>query len=339
MKAEAELKQVRVLACPLCGSSERTTVYQALPDYRYAVPGQYSFVQCVHCGLIYLNPCPADPSYGYPSTYSQHTPAPAPKIGGKDLIGHLKATIRKGIIWYYGYRNVTHSPMVIALGKVGSWIPPLKRRALFDFSLFPRAVPGGRLLDIGCGNGRFLAVMKMLGWEVYGIEPDPSSSCHAKDITGAVIYSTLQEAHFPDDFFDVITMNHVLEHIDSPLSVLKEVYRILRVGGKLGICVPNWKSLSHRVFQRYCYNLDPPRHVTMYEPSVLVLACKKAGFAVESIKTTSVREARVSFKRSWEYQKGSRPNRLMVKMWNIFARLMSLLDRESGEEIVLWVVK
>ncbi len=129
-------------------------------------------------------------------------------------------------------------------------------------------------------------------------------------------------------------MNHVLEHVEEPLPLLNECYQILRNGGKLGITVPNWKSLSHRTFRHYCYSLDPPRHVVMYKPHVLASSCLKAGFMRETITMTSIREAKVAFKKSWRYLKGVTPPRILTQMWVLFSLIWSMVDKQSGEEIV-----
>jgi len=339
-----EPKQVEVIACPLCEGTKRYVIHKDIPDFRYAVSGRWTFVRCCECGLVYLTLRLADPAQGYPANYSQHNPALYPKIGGKGFWGNVKAIVRHGLLLNYGYRQVVQGGILAILflrllGKVAIWGPSLKFRALFGFLLFPKAIPQGRLLDIGCGNGRFLAAMKLLGWNVYGVEPDPISAQLAKHLTGAEIYSSFSEANFPRDFFDIITMNHVLEHIEEPLPLLNECYRILQTSGKLGIAVPNWKSMIHRIFGQYYYHLDLPRHVVMYEPRVLTLACLKAGFTVETITTTSIREARVAFKRSWYYLKGVAPPRILIPIWVLFSLLWSMVDKQSGEEIVLWTTK
>jgi len=304
----------------------------------------WTFVRCCECGLVYLTPRLADLAQGYPASYSQHNPAPYPQIGGKGFWGNVKAIVRHGVVLNYGYRQVARGGILETLflrllGKIAIGVPPVKSRALFDFLLFPKAIPEGRLLDIGCGNGRFLAVMKLLGWDIYGVEPDPASARLAKHFTGAKIYGSFTEANFSSNFFDVITMNHVLEHIKEPLPLLNECYQILRTNGKLGIAVPNWKSMSHRIFGQYCYHLEPPRHAVMYEPRVLALACLKAGFTVETITTTSIREARTAFKKSWYYLKGVASPRILIQMWVLFSLLWSMVDKQSGEEVVLWATK
>jgi 2-polyprenyl-3-methyl-5-hydroxy-6-metoxy-1,4-benzoquinol methylase len=158
---------------------------------------------------------------------------------------------------------MTPPRLVNVLGKLCILIPAFRLRAFYAFVLFPLARAGGELLDIGCGSGRFLSVMRMLGWDVSGIEPDPSSSRVAKNLCDAALFSSLEEAGFPGNFFDIITSNHSLEHVAEPLPMTKECYRILRPGGSIGLCAPNSKSLSHRLFGRYCYHLEPPRHLVM----------------------------------------------------------------------------
>jgi len=145
------------------------------------------------------------PRAGIPANYSQHKPTIYPQIGGEGFWKNIKAVIRQAILLDYGYRQVVQGGILATLflrllGKIAIRVPFLKFRAFFGFLLFPKAISQGRLLDIGCGNGRFLAAMKLLGWDVYGVEPDLASAQMTEHLTGVKIYNSLSEANFPRGF-------------------------------------------------------------------------------------------------------------------------------------------
>lgn len=82
----------------------------------------------------------------------------------------------------------------------------------------------GRLLDVGCGSGEFLAQMRELGWDVFGVEPDPQAARVAREQFGLTVWpGALAEASFPDGFFDAVTLNHVIEHVADPPWLAAEV--------------------------------------------------------------------------------------------------------------------
>ena len=327
---------VAVEQCPLCASRSRSVVYEGVEDYKYKVPGNWSFVKCIDCGAVYLDPMLADPMEGYPSGYSQHK---QPQTPGLYAPYSWKGIIRRSVLYSLGYRELGCPWFGRVIGRVLGSIPFVRLKALWGFLLVPKALPGGRLLDIGCGNGRFLAAMRALGWEVMGVEPDPVSRSIAESLTGAPVLPSLAEAQFPANFFDIITMNHVLEHISEPTVVLRECWRILKPGGMLGLCVPNWDSLTRRIFGKYCYHLEPPRHVVMYEPDSLGRLLVSTGFEIHSLKTTSVRERRNSFKQSWQFHYGRYPPRLLLAFWEVLSILINFVSSTSGEEIVVWAKK
>jgi 2-polyprenyl-3-methyl-5-hydroxy-6-metoxy-1,4-benzoquinol methylase len=315
------------------------TLYESVPDFKYQIPGEWSFVRCVDCGLVYLHPRLADQAGAYPEEYSQHTAAKAQYTPRAKEYWPLRKWIRAGVLRTYGYKSLAKSCFPKIVGGATLLFPWLRLQALYTFLLFPEAEREGKILDIGCGNGRFLAVMQKLGWNVYGVEPDSYSAKLAREQSRGPVYPTLQDAHFSTDFFDIVTMNHVFEHVENPVEVSQECYRILKPGGRIGICVPNWKSLSRRVFGKYCYHLEPPRHVVCYEPCTLKGIIEQAGFTIRSIRTTSVREKKVSFQKSWFFKARKPAPRLLVAAWDILSPLVNFVSRETGEEIVLWAVK
>lgn len=93
----------------------------------------------------------------------------------------------------------------------------------------------GRVLDIGCGLGEFLAVYPGEG---YGIDINPYCVqwCQARGYR--CLEGTIDQIPFPDAFFDGVLLSHVLEHLDRPEDALREVRRVLRPGGVLCVAVP-----------------------------------------------------------------------------------------------------
>jgi 2-polyprenyl-3-methyl-5-hydroxy-6-metoxy-1,4-benzoquinol methylase len=87
----------------------------------------------------------------------------------------------------------------------------------------------GKVLDIGCGRGLLLHKLRQRGWEPQGTELSDEAAAHARDRLGLpVTTKALQECGFPDEEFDLVILWHVLEHVQAPRAMLKEVSRILK---------------------------------------------------------------------------------------------------------------
>jgi SAM-dependent methyltransferase len=207
----------------------------------------------------------------------------------------------------------------------------------------------GRLLDVGCGNGQFLAQMQKLGWEVMGVELDPEAVRIAEERFGLRVFQgTLEEARLPDGSFDTVTMNHVIEHVPNPIGLLAECRRILRPGGKLVVVTPNIESLGHRLFREAWRGLEVPRHLYIFSPRALQECAERAGLKVLKLWTTA-RSALWMWAASRLIRRngilpGGSPQRLGLWLkleglafWAIAYGLCAL--REAGEEIVLMASK
>ena len=115
---------------------------------------------------------------------------------------------------------------------------------LAELSRFP---PGTKLLDVGCGHGFLLALALERGFDVYGVEIQPSLADYAGGVFGLRVHcGDLNSARYPEGFFDVITAHQVLEHVLSPSRLLGEMCRILKPEGLLHITVPNVESVNAR---------------------------------------------------------------------------------------------
>jgi SAM-dependent methyltransferase len=109
-----------------------------------------------------------------------------------------------------------------------------------------------------------------VGWEVYGVEINEFAACVAREQHWLdVRVGTLEQAAFPDEFFDAVTLWDVLEHLHDPVASLREIRRILKLDGVLVIRVPNANSWDAALFGRYWAGLEPPRHLYVFTPNTL----------------------------------------------------------------------
>jgi 2-polyprenyl-3-methyl-5-hydroxy-6-metoxy-1,4-benzoquinol methylase len=137
----------------------------------------------------------------------------------------------------------------------------------------------GRILDIGCGRGIFLNVMKNNGWTVAGTEYDRiTAESIAEYYNINVVTGNPGDWGFPAESFDVVTMNHVLEHMSAPESAIGECSRLLGKRGLLVVAVPNITSLQSTMGKHLWFHLDIPYHLYHFSEEGLVNLLKKYNF-------------------------------------------------------------
>jgi 2-polyprenyl-3-methyl-5-hydroxy-6-metoxy-1,4-benzoquinol methylase len=144
----------------------------------------------------------------------------------------------------------------------------------------------GRLLDIGCAIGTELAVARERGWIVTGIELAESSVRIAREAGFDIRSAPLIETSFADGSFDLITMNHVLEHVAHTPAFMQEVRRILSDDGLLFISLPNvhaWKFYVRRGNYEWTFHND---HYIHFSVTTLPLFLNRYGFEVIDISTS-----------------------------------------------------
>ncbi len=140
-------------------------------------------------------------------------------------------------------------------------------------------VEPGKVLEIGCSVGILLSILKEKGWEVWGVEPSKSAKLARKKGI-KVINKIFERADLPKGYFDLIILNHTLEHLKSPPDILKKARTLLKKGGKILVDVPNFGSLSSRILGKKWPYLAPTDHLYHFEPRTLRKLITKAGFKV-----------------------------------------------------------
>jgi SAM-dependent methyltransferase len=279
-----------VEACPVCGHPGKV-VHSSITDRAYGVPGHWQILECSYCQSGFLNPVPVadDLPRCYAGGYYTHEAPPAASMGSSKLISLMRAAV---LSVQKGYRHLQPAtPLAPAIGYLSMLIPIVRRRASFNYG--DMVIPfhkGGRLLEIGCGGGYYLAVMRLLGWTVCGIEPDPVAAEVAARVAGCPVHvGTIDDAPFEPNSFDAIVCNHVIEHVYDPKSFVSSAARLLAKGGLMAVQTPNFQSLGHRLFGADLFSLDPPRHLCLFTPDSLRQLFENSGlFSQVRITTPTI---------------------------------------------------
>jgi 2-polyprenyl-3-methyl-5-hydroxy-6-metoxy-1,4-benzoquinol methylase len=144
-----------------------------------------------------------------------------------------------------------------------------------------------------------------------GTELNEDAAAFARDRLGLPITTEMVEnAGFPDNEFDLVILWHVLEHIEAPGALLKEVARILKPGGTLLVAVPNFGSPESRLGGKHWFHLDVPRHRTHFTKATLGNALNKAGLTISYTNFFSTEYDFFSFTQTVQNKIGIRRNLL-----------------------------
>jgi SAM-dependent methyltransferase len=143
-----------------------------------------------------------------------------------------------------------------------------------------RPTGNGKLLDIGCGAGSFLASAAALHWKCHGIDVSPVAIAAAKQRApmASLRVGGMEELDLDQTNYAFINLSHVLEHLPKPRASLARCFDLLEPGGTLRIVVPNFGGWESRVFGRCWSGLDLPRHLVHFRRSVIRGLLRDVGF-------------------------------------------------------------
>jgi SAM-dependent methyltransferase len=137
----------------------------------------------------------------------------------------------------------------------------------------------GKVLDIGTSTGVMLDIFKEKSWETWGVEPSKSAKV-ASSKGHKILKGNFEKLDLPENYFDVVILNHTLEHLENPLFVVRKVKKVLKKGGILFVDVPNFGSLSARISKQYWKLLLPEEHIFHFDKKSLKKLFNKSGFRV-----------------------------------------------------------
>jgi SAM-dependent methyltransferase len=251
-RAEAEppalFKESSPAQCLACQGATETTMNR-LFDTRFGIAGRFEARSCRKCGReqIFPVPTPNELNDLYERYYN---------FGGE-----------RGTV-YTGLREWFFSSSLYRL-----WI-----RIDEDISFHARR-GRGRLLDIGCNEGRTLKNYARNGFQAEGTELNPTAA-HVARAAGFTVFTGALEDYSPAEAYDVAVLSNVLEHALDPKAMLLSVRRLLLPGGQVWISCPNRRSWLRPVFGRSWIHWHVPFHISHFSPDTLGSLLKECGFTV-----------------------------------------------------------
>lgn len=140
--------------------------------------------------------------------------------------------------------------------------------------------PPAQLLDAGAGRGRFVLAAGRAGYDAVGIEPSQRGAQAAAELGVRVTRASIETARVDPASIDVVTLWHVLEHLDDPASALSTIRSWLRPHGGLLVGVPNLDSLQAKLGADRWFHLDVPRHRAHFTAAGVRALLHRQGFTV-----------------------------------------------------------
>lgn len=234
------------VGCPLCDSKEATLWYKL---------GNTNTLKCRRCCFKYVSP----------------------RLSKKQLLKY--------------YKNINNNGLFMKdfeLRKHDHFNDPVERKNKirdrhFEIETTNKFTNCARILDIGCGTGFYFEGL-IGNHELHGIELSQKAVAYTRKRFNALIHECdIDDAIFKEDYFDVINMTYVIEHLLDPVQIMKNIYKWLRPGGLLLVSSPNWSAIVSRIYREFFRLNDPCQHINIFERKSLDDFLSKSGFSVEKV--------------------------------------------------------
>lgn len=234
----------------------------------FGLAGKFFLKKCNQCFLVFLDPQPVG------SQFKKYYPSKKYYAYNKNDTKGFFEILREYLVKHY------YSPNFLSL---------LITTFIKNVPAMPSYCRNGKILDLGCGTGDTLVLLKKLGWDVYGIDIDENAISVGKKrgLDNLKLGTYKDIVTYPDSYFDAVRLYHVIEHLDNPALCLSLIKKKLKKGGELIIGTPNMQSFTSLIFKSRWYNLDSPRHLFLFSPRTLRMLAEKEGYLVRNIEFCS----------------------------------------------------
>jgi|WetSurMetagenome_2_1015567.scaffolds.fasta_scaffold81483_2 SAM-dependent methyltransferase len=248
--------------CAICGNETGNSIHTA-HEMMFGLDGSFDYMECRACGCLRLLNVPADLHRYYPENYYSLSGKNSLAISMKCHWMSYSVFGKNPIGWFFS--------LIFGKHHLSSW---MKESGMTLESA---------VLDLGCGGGNLLAMMKRVGFKnLHGADPFLEKN-HTRD--GVPLDKT--EIVAIEGKFDIIMLHHSFEHMANPLAVLSKIKTLLNDGGKILLRIPIVDSYAWRTYGVNWLHLDAPRHLFLYTRKGIGLLAEKAGLRVASVRCDS----------------------------------------------------
>ncbi len=245
-------------ACPACEYPEFRAVLRGTDRLYRCTSREFRIVACGRCGLLQLHPRPG------PAEIRQYYPPAYWFAPERSAASRLEEAWRRLVV---------------------------RDHVRFVQRALPSAVRAGPVLDVGCGGGLFLRILKERGYHVLGLDAALEAARLAwRRHQVPVVCGELSQAPLPPGSFAAVTMFHVLEHVPDPRVYLEAARELLEPAGKLIVQTPDAACWEFALLGRRWSGLDVPRHLSTFRGCDLERLVASCGFEVVRHKHFSLRD-------------------------------------------------
>ncbi|EKD26927.1 MAG: methyltransferase type 12 [uncultured bacterium] len=260
--------------CPLCKCKDFNPFITGF-DRVFSRIENFYYVKCLKCHMVYLHPIPSFEKIAtfYGSEYGPHQEGKIDQI----QVRHKK-WLNLFLIKNYFNPQISHQT------KKGLKYYIAKLISKFAFKNIISPHGSCRLLDVGCGSGGWLYQHHALGWTAEGVEMNASACDRARNLGMNVFHGTIFDVP-KDKQYDIISFNHVIEHVPNPVETLLCAKELLAPGGLIYLLLPNLDSYGFEKYGNCWFPLDPPRHILQFSIETMGYMADKVGLKIKSLKT------------------------------------------------------
>lgn len=245
-----EVQEIRrqEIACNLCRSHETKHLFSIR---------SFNVVRCLDCGLAYLNPMP-----------------------------HPDDAAGLYTVDYYRSKDAEEDtplgyPDYLELQEHHTFVADELLRPLRDMR-------PGTVLDVGCGMGTMLKRFRELGWDAYGVDVSAYATDYARNELDLKVFTgAVEESGLPENFFDLVSLVHVIEHLPDPRKTLETLHKLLKPGGVIIVATHDMNGLWPRIVGKRWRHLNIPEHLYFFSKKNLNRMLEEIGFRTFRLTETA----------------------------------------------------
>jgi 2-polyprenyl-3-methyl-5-hydroxy-6-metoxy-1,4-benzoquinol methylase/Zn ribbon nucleic-acid-binding protein len=229
----------------------------------WAMPG-YRLAKCLSCGMVWDTFPPENLEYVYSENY------------------FINDNPKGGYANYFEGMNINKRTFYERIKRINKKLDNKEK-----------------MLDVGSALGDSLLEARKLGWkDLYGVELSKYAVDESRKRGLSIKLGTLESAKFPSGYFDIVTLQDVIEHIKNPKADMTEIYRILKPGGFVFVVTPDIGGLWHKLLGSFWYHYKPGEHIMYFSQKTLRKVLQDSNFKnIETKRTYHVMSLEYVFNR------------------------------------------